>query len=236
MKQFKEKLFDEYKYKIELHAHTTPVSACSEIPCEVLAGKFIELGYDGVVITNHMQPGFLDMFKSAADCAEYYVNDFLNTKKAAGDKLSVCLGMEIRFTENWNDYLVYGINENDIEKAFCFLDKGIKAFYKEFKNDKNIILQAHPFRDNMERANPADIDGIEVFNFHAEHNPRMSEAAKFAKENNLIVSGGVDLHHDFQWGTHTVRCKNVPKDSYEVAELIKSGEMLFQVGNSIVLP
>ncbi len=236
MKDLKEKLFEEYKYKIELHAHTYPVSGCSDFECDEFAKRFVELGYDGVVVTNHFMPDYPSRFKDGAEAAEFYLKGCTDVKKAAGDKLSVYLGMEIRFTENNNDYLVYGINESDVEKCFYYLDKGIDVFYKEFKNDKNIIIQAHPFRDGLVRANPASLDGVEVFNFHAGHNARISEAAKFASENNLIVSGGVDLHHDFQWGTHSVRVKNLPKDSYDVAELIKSGEMMFVVGNSIVLP
>ena len=236
MKNFKSQLLEEYKYKFEFHAHTSPVSGCSQIPCTEFAEKFIGFGYDGVVITNHFTPDYPDRFKDGAEAAEFYLKDVADVKKAAGDKLSVCLGMEIRFSKNINDYLVYGINENDVEKCFYYLDKGIDNFYKEFKNDKNVIIQAHPYRDHVVRANPASIDGAEVFNFHSGHNPRMSEAAKFAAENNLLVTGGLDLHHPHQWATHTVRLKTLPKDSYDIAEIIKSGEMLFTVGNSIVLP
>ena len=170
MKNFKENLLEEYKYKIELHAHTKPVSGCSEIPCAEFAEKFIGYGYDGVVVTNHFMPDCLDRFKDGAEAAEFYLKGVTDVREAAGDKLSVCLGMEIRFTQNMNDYLVYGINEKDVEKCFYYLDKGIDVFYKEFKNDKNVIIQAHPFRDNIERVNPGSLDGVEVFNFHAGHN------------------------------------------------------------------
>ena len=50
----------------------------------------------------------------------------------------------------------------------------------QYKNEKNVILQAHPFRDGMVLANPVSIDGIEVFNFHINHNSRIGIAAQYA--------------------------------------------------------
>ena len=231
----KQALIDEYKYKIELHAHTKPVSTCSEMECELFANNFIKYGFDGVAVTNHFMSDYFGD-RNVREATEYYLDGYRNVVEAAGDKLSVWLGMEIRFTENFNDYLVYGINENDIEKCFYYLDKGIDVFYKEFKNEKNLIIQAHPCRNSCVTANPKSLDGAEVFNFHAGHNAGMTKAARFAKENNLITSGGIDLHHEYQWDTFAVRCKTLPKDSYELAELIKSEDLIYTVGNSIVIP
>ncbi len=235
MKDLKAQILDKYKYKFEFHAHTSPVSACSELPVDVFTRNFIENGYDGVVITNHFLPSMKDDF-TAKECAEFYLSDYHAVKKEAGDKLSVCLGMEIRFKGSINDYLVYGINEDDVEKCWYYLDKDIDTFYKEFKNDKNIILQAHPFRDDMTRCNPKSIDGIEVFNLHPAHNARIAVAGHYAQENGLLVSGGLDYHHQFQTDLTSVRLPSLAKDSYDIADLLKKEDMIFTVGNSIILP
>ena len=80
----------DYKYKIELHAHTKPVSGCSSIRPERMVEIIKELGCDAVVITNHCRTG------SDKNFAEHYLNDYRRTKEA-GDKcgLNVILGMEL---------------------------------------------------------------------------------------------------------------------------------------------
>ncbi len=235
MNELKMQLLEKYKYKFELHAHTNPVSPCSQIPAEEFAAKFIDNGYDGVVVTNHFLPWMKEKY-SAKEYADYYLSDFETVKKTAGDKLTVCLGMEIRFSENDNDYLVYGIDGADVEKCWYYLDKGIDCFYREFKNDRNVIFQAHPFRDGMTRCNPKSVDGVEVFNMHAGHNSRISTAAVYAKENNLLVSGGLDYHHEWQTAQTAVRFPEKITNSYDIAEFLKRRDMIFTVGDSIILP
>ena len=144
--------------------------------------------------------------------------------------------MEIRFSENANDYLVYGIDKEDLYRAYDFLDKEIKKFYNSFKNAGNLIIQAHPFRDNMERADVNFIDGIEVFNMHPNHNSRVGLAAKFAKENNLLKTCGTDFHQAEHLAMVATVTKNLPKDSFELADIIKKQDFIFDIsGNKILL-
>ena len=62
----KERIFKQYPYRIELHAHTTPASSCSHLKSEELVKLYHEKGYDGVVITNHFDPGKLSLGKAEA--------------------------------------------------------------------------------------------------------------------------------------------------------------------------
>ena len=43
----------QYRYKIELHAHTSPGSGCSELPPREFLSRLRTQGYHAVVITNH---------------------------------------------------------------------------------------------------------------------------------------------------------------------------------------
>ncbi|MDP4132610.1 MAG: PHP domain-containing protein [Bacillota bacterium] len=220
---------DEYKYKIELHAHSKPVSECSDIPPEELVETYKELGYNAVVLTNHFQPvQFEKADKKSA--VERYLNDFYKAK-SEGEKigLSVLLGMEIRFVDSKNDYLVYGLDVDDVLKAADYVNIDIGTFYKEFKNEKNVILQAHPFRNGMTLAPKKSLDGIEVFNFHPNHNSRIGFAAKYAKENGYIIAGGSDFHHEGQAGQCSMLSKTNPKDSFDIASILKSGDYLFDI-------
>ena len=49
-----------YKYKVELHAHTSPVSSCSDLSAERIIELLSEHNTSAVVITNHFWPGFFE--------------------------------------------------------------------------------------------------------------------------------------------------------------------------------
>ena len=225
-----------YKYKVEMHAHTSPVSPCSELPPERLIELLSEHDASAVVITNHFCPGYFEA-GDKDELIKAYIKDYTDTAKV-GEKagINVILGMEIRFTENTNDYLVYGINEDDLYRAYDYLDKGIDVFYKEFKTDKNIILQAHPFRKGIERVKPESLDGVEAFNMHQNHNPSNAVSAMFAKKNNLLVSCGTDFHHEYQAGACFALTDFLPKDSYDIANIIRQQNFLFEVSGNIIIP
>ena len=225
-----------YKYKTELHAHTSGISRCSEISAEELSELYSACGADAVVLTNHFTPE--DFFgEEPWEFIERYINEFETLKKFGDAKgINILFGMEIRFSENFNDYLVYGLEENDLNLAFECVEKGIDEFYKKFKTEKNLILQAHPFRRGMVLADKKSIDGVEVFNMHPNHNSRVSVAAKYAKENNFIISGGTDFHHFGHEGSCLLRTKFKPETSFEIAEVLKSGDFVFDIGENIIFP
>ena len=123
--------------------------------------------------------------------------------------------------ENINDYLVYGINPDDLKDIYSMLSYGIDRFYSEYKNGKNIIIQAHPMRDNIAFVKPESLDGIEVFNLHPNHNSRVGLAAKFARENNMIAICGSDFHHYGQECLCGILTKKPLKNSFDVAKTLK---------------
>ena len=44
---------EQYKYKYEVHMHTLQASACGRTDGRDYIAKFKELGYDGMIITDH---------------------------------------------------------------------------------------------------------------------------------------------------------------------------------------
>lgn len=230
---------EDYKYKIELHAHTRPGSGCSTVSPEMMVEVHKQLGCDAVVITNHFEPSyFYKRFSSKQELVDKYLEGYYQTYelgKKAG--LTVILGMEIRFEENNNNYLVFGVDEDFVAKASEYLDGTLERFYKEMKNDRNVIIHAHPFRPGMTIMPKEYLDGVETFNLHPQHNSRVGEAARYAYENNFeITTCGSDFHDVPQHGLALTRTKTLPKDSFELAELIKSHDYLFDFSGSIVIP
>ena len=221
------------QYKTELHTHTSPASGCSDIDPKELARIYSANGYDSVVITNHFTPKLQD--ETPQEKVKQYLEDYYKcAEEGARIDLNVILGAEIRFTENNNDYLIYGICPDELINIYEMLPYGIDNFYAEYKNEKNIIIQAHPFRDKMEPVKPESLDGIEVFNMHPNHNSRIGLAAKYACDNNMIVTCGSDFHHYGQECLCGIITKKPLKDSYDVAKALKSGKYKMCIGNHLV--
>lgn len=240
MSSLKDKLCKEYKYRIEMHAHTLPVSPCGEVSPEELAKIYAGKGYDAVVLTNHFIMFLMDN-KPKEQALDEYIESFTRLKTACTEHgLTALLGAEIRFTENNNDYLIYGVDRDILSVCYDYLPKGIEVFRSEVKLDKSVFIQAHPFRNGMERVNPDLLDGMETFNMHPGHNAAIGLASRYAKDNGIkIKTVGSDFHHISlgHEGVSALRTKTLPKDSFELAKILKSGDYLFEIGeDSIVLP
>lgn len=231
-KQIKGEKMKKY-YKTELHTHTSPVSMCSDIETKRLVEIYKENGYDSIVLTNHFTTQLQG--DTVEEKINWYLEDYYKcSEEGAFIGLNVILGAEIRFSENRNDYLIYGMSPEDLNEIYKRLPYGIDTFYKEYKNEKNIIIQAHPFRDGMESVKTEFLDGIEVFNMHPNHNSRIGLAAKYAYENNMIATCGSDFHHYGQECLCGILTRKPLKDSYDVANVLKSRDYDITIGNYLV--
>ena len=225
-------MFEEYKFKTELHAHTTPASGCSEITPEHLIEVYKEKGYTSIALTNHFIVDDADPHEKITK----YLDDYYKTIEIGKKEgINIILGSEIRFSENYNDYLIYGIIPDDHYDINALLDKGIDNFYKEYKNDKNIILQAHPFRNGIELANPESIDGIEAFNLHPGHNSRVGFAAQYARKHNFLITCGTDYHHFGHEGLCGILTKEPITDSHQLAQVLKNKDYIIDISGYKVI-
>ncbi len=227
----------EYNYRTELHAHTNPVSGCGQLKSdEVIADYLTETRTDTLTVTNHLQVVQLEN-RTLTEAAEYFLSDYRKAVEAAKNtRLTVALGAEIRFKGTNNDYLVYGISEDDIEKMFALSSTDIHTFRREFSNGRTVIIQAHPFRNGMEPTPLDAVDGIETINSHPNHNSRILVACRFAREHDLLVTAGSDYHGDERRGVCLMRTKAPLHDSFDVADAIKSRDVIFELPGHIVLP
>ena len=236
--EFKEQLKATYPYRIELHAHTKPVSPCSEIPPAELIQAYIDQGFHGVVITNHFNLEYL-LGLPKEEALDYYLSGYEETKKAAeGTGLQVLLGTEVRFNEHPNEFMIYGVDRQILSECYDYLEKGLAAYREEVKLPDSVLIQAHPFRDRMLRREPELMDGIEVFNMHPGHNSRVAQAAKLAASiPGCIKTVGTDFHHPGHQGLCALRVRQMPLNSFDLATILRSGDYVFELGgDAIVLP
>ena len=226
----------QYKYKIELHAHTSPVSPCSELPPKEFIRRLHEQNYDTVVITNHFFPG--GPFLNTEDPVGTYLADYYAAKEE-GERvgMTVLLGAEFRFEENSNDYLVFGIDEAFLRETVTQLSLTYRQFYEKYSDPSRLILQAHPFRNGIVAMDGAHMDAIEAFNMHPGHNSRITTSARYADAENIpILTIGTDLHHPGHEGSSALRAKVRPETNADLVALLRSQDYLFEIGGRPLLP
>lgn len=238
LSSIKTELLGAYPHRIELHAHTSPVSGCSEVSPEKVVEIYYRLGYSAVTISNHFT---YRENMTAEEYVDWYLADY-EAARRHGEKIGirVYLGTEIQFTENHNDYLIYGVNAQMLRDIYAYLPKGLETFRREYHMPDSVLVQAHPSRNGIEPINPALLDGIEVFNMHPNHNSRVSLASLYAQENGIsMITAGSDFHHPNvnHEGAAAIRVPEMPADSFALAALLRSRNYLLEVGRGrIILP
>lgn len=243
----KDFLSQTYKYRIELHAHTLGVSHCGHKTPQEQVEIYHSLGFDAIVISNHFlrcadaQGKEYLAGDSKKERIDFYMSGYEDAKKR-GDELGikVILAAELRFDDCANDYLLYGVNREILEKCYDYMTLGLETMRKELILDESLLVWAHPKRNGMEECPLNLLDGIEIFNMHPGHNGRIGISTRLANENGVQVKTcGSDCHNDVEGveGVSALRTKTLPSDSFELVKILKSGDYIFEIGGeTFVLP
>lgn len=184
-------------YKYELHCHTSDVSRCASTSAADAVKLYADAGYDGIVITDHYSP---QTFVGAEafvpqNYVEKYTRGYKNALDAAPEGFTVLLGMELRYFFTANDYLAYGVTEQFLRDNGNLMALYPRRFYKLAHENGLLVVQAHPFRGYIYRANPKYLDGCEVCN-GKDSKEENDKAMKWFGDNNMeIMTGGSDFHH-----------------------------------------
>ncbi|MCL2773103.1 MAG: transposase [Oscillospiraceae bacterium] len=224
------------KYIIEPHCHCKETSSCSHIGGAELVRLYKSKNYDAIMITDHYYSGFFDSYRKNDksilwdELADNYLKGYRTAKKE-GDNIGVAvlLGIELRFRENSNDYLVFGITEEIIYKYPDLYEYTPEKFIEFSRSHGLIIIQAHPFRDGMVQRDSRFLDGIEIYNGHPWHNSRnhlareLYESIAQNQKREYIKIAGSDCHEIGHEATAGIISDILPQNSVELKNLIVSG-------------
>lgn len=213
--------------KLDLHVHTSEVSGCGKVPAAEMVRLYHEAGYDAIVITDHLIAG-----KNAEmpmdERAGWYLSGY-RAAKAEGERLglTVILGAELRFDCGHEDYLLYGITEADVAPIMRDLDGGILPgdFYRRIReNGRMTLIQAHPFRPELRQAPLDELDGIEVYNGHPEHDSHNDLAMARAMQGGegFIKTSGSDAHKIHHVGRGGMIAEEPIADSLDLARWLRA--------------
>lgn len=187
-------------FKYDTHVHTSESSACASISGAGQAKLYKELGYSGIIVTDHFFNGNSTVPRKLPweERVERFSLGYEHTL-AEGKKigLSVFFGWEESF--GGMDLLVYGLDKGWLLKHPEILNWDIGEHYTRIHSEGGYIVHAHPFRnsDYMKEIPlyPKYEDAIEIIN--ASHkNPEYNQRAmEYAKIQHKPATGGSDAHH-----------------------------------------
>ena len=212
-------------FKTELHCHSNDVSACARIDVDVIIDKYVSGGYSTVVLANHFNKDTRNHLgcESWQEWIDKFVGAYEKLKERAQGKLEILLGMEMRFNENSNDYLVFGVSEKFLREHENLYELEPYSFHELAKENGLLFIQAHPFRNGMTVVAPSCLDGVEVYNGHKGHDSRNEIADAWADKFSLIKTSGTDLHYDSVPTNAGILTEEKITSVQQLVEILKSG-------------
>ena len=218
------------KYLFDTHIHTKEASSCSRVYAADIVRRYKELGYDGLIITDHFSAS---QFKHHGETYDEQVQKYLSGYRAAkefeDENFHIILGMELRFLENDNDYLVYGFDEEFVINNDLTCYNNPEEFRPVVEANNLIIYQAHPFRIGMTVTDPELLDGVEVYNGHGDHYSRNKIANKWADLHSLRKLSGSDFHGNLTLEPGGVYFDEYYTDSKQVANALREGKYSLKI-------
>ena len=186
------------QYLYETHLHTREGSACGVSSGREYIQRYLDLGYTGIIITDHFFRG-----NSAVDRSlpwKKWVQNFCRGYEDARDEglrrgLDVFFGWEETF--EGDDYLVYGLDSEWLLEHPEAARWTRKEQLDEVRRYGGCVVQAHPFRASYYiksiRLSPECVDAVEIANGG---NERADDALArvYAQRINVPVTAGSDIH------------------------------------------
>ena len=185
-------------YIYETHMHTSQASACGKSFGRDYIQRYIDVGYSGIMITDHFYggncgvdrslpwPEFVDRF-----CSGY--EDARNEGEKRG--FPVFFGWEENF--DGDEYLIYGLDGDFMKAHPEMISWTRRQQYETVRAAGGCVIQAHPFRarsyNHTIYLSHALCDGVEGFN--AKNEPEWNSlAVRYADIMGLPVTAGSDNH------------------------------------------
>lgn len=189
---------DQKTYLYDVHIHTAESSKCGKDPGAVMAAGYKELGYDGIIVTDHFFNGNCSAPKDIpwADRVEILTAGY-RAAKEYGDKNGLDVFFAWEASSYGNDFLTYGLdiqwllNNPDVDKL------PIREYLAYCREQGAVIIHAHPFRADtyipMVRLIPDLTDAVEIMNAQRTFNEN-ARARMYAESYGFPMTAGSDAH------------------------------------------
>jgi len=214
------------QFLYDTHTHTKETSLCGHLPAADLVDRYQRNGFAGLVITDHLHPEYLSQQDKDHDwdkVMDHYLSGY-HAAKERGDQIGmdVLLGAELRFPENDNDYLVYGIDEQWLRSHPYVCCMSAREFFQKF-HDQLLIIHAHPYRNGNTVVFEDAVHGSELINAHPRHENHNDLALELCRRHpDFYRLAGSDTHESGDEARAGVLLPERVKDSYAYKHMIET--------------
>lgn len=208
------------------HTHTSETSRCGHLPAAEVVDRYVKQGFTGLVVTDHLHPEYLSRIDTQHNwdaVMDHYLSGYHASKKR-GDEVGfdVILGAELRFPENDNDYLVYGIDEQWLRSNPYMCCMSAVEFFAKF-HDQVLIIHAHPYRDGNKEVFESAVHGSEIINGNPRHENGNELALDLCRRHpGFFRLAGSDTHQAGDEGQAGIILPERVKDSFAYKKMIES--------------
>ena len=213
------------EFLFDPHTHTAETSKCGHLPAAEVVDRYVRNGFSGLVVTDHLHPEYLSRIDKDHDwnkVMDHYLSGYHASRKR-GDEVGfqVILGAELRFPENDNDYLVYGIDEDWLRSNPYVCCMSAREFWQKF-HDQVLITHAHPYRDRNTVVFEDAVHGTEIINGNPRHDNHNDLALDLARRHpGFFRLAGSDTHQAGDEARAGVILPEKPADSFAYKDLIE---------------
>ena len=222
--------------KFELHAHTSECDKYAHLSGAELVRAYSEAGYRGMVITDHYFSLFYEWWRDelCLDDHQKIMHRYLQGYYAARNEaekrgFTVLCGAEVRFDHTINDFLVYGLEEQDFYRLPLLNRLKNVEELVEALPPHAVVVQAHPFRDKMTVMSPDALFGIEVHNGGTD--PFRNEMARlYAEHYGKAMTSGSDIHHIKALARGGIATERQIGCARDLVDVLRSGDYMLITG------
>ena len=216
-------------YKYELHAHTSECDLVAKLSGGELVRAYADQGYSGMVITDHYFSIFFDWFQEELDGKSHkeIIDRWLRGYESArneGEKIgfTVLPGAEVRIDGTINDYLVYGLEIEDLYRLPLLNRMNSIDEVLDILPAQTCVVHAHPFRENMTVRDPGRFFGIEVHNGGTDAF-RNQLAKVWAEHYGKAMTSGSDCHGPWAVGKGGIITENPIYTPTDLVQVLRGG-------------
>lgn len=219
-------------YLYETHLHTSQGSACGSATGGEQAKRYKELGYTGIIVTDHFFNGNSAVKRSMTweQKVEVLFSGYEDAKRVGDDiGLQVFFGWEAGFLGT--EFLIYGLGKEWLLQHEEIMKWSVEQQYEHIHEAGGMVIHAHPYRKAIYipkiRLYPDHVDGIEVLNAaNDSRNPNYNKKAlAYAKKLKLPMTAGSDAHSVDAPHTAMVFTKRI-EDIEDFTQMIKGNKCI----------
>ena len=215
-------------YLYETHVHTSEVSRCGHVPAAEVVANYIDLGYNGLVLTDHINRSTFRNLQDVSwdEMVTFYLTAYHIACETAGKldpAFHVLLGAELRIDRYDNDFLLYGLDDAFLRAHPDLMEMDFAQMAQCVHDAGLLLVQAHPFREDMTIVDWTLLDGAEVFNGNPGHESNNPIADAWADRHGLLKTSGNDYHGSFGEKLGGIRTAEPISDNADLLRILRSG-------------